>query len=104
MAELTPHNILDAINVGMDTSALLAALGYDAVQGRPGRHLLNNALEKRGYGRPIDEREPDRLRPHQPYPVTWLRAVAKAVTGREDTPLGEVALEVRRSARNRAQA
>ena len=52
MPDLTPRRILDAArHEGLMESALLAALGYDPSQGRPGRAMLNNALERRGYGR-----------------------------------------------------
>src|SRR5437016_54410 len=90
MTEMTPREILDAIHEGLEESALLTALGYDPTQGRPGRHLLNNELERQGYGRPIDEQEFDRLRPHRPFPDDWIQAIAAAVTGRLDAPLREV--------------
>jgi hypothetical protein len=87
---MTPRQILDAIDEGLEETALLIALGYDAAQGRPGRHLLNNALEKYGYGRPIGETGPDELRPYRPYPDQWIRDIVTAVSGRPDTPLREV--------------
>ena len=90
MPDLTPRRILDAIHEGLEESALLVALGYNASQGRPGRTLLNNALERRGYGRPISERDWDRLAAYQPYPNGWIRSIALVVTGRPDTPIGEV--------------
>src|SRR5258707_15495258 len=90
MADLTPRKILDAIHEGLEESALLAALGYDASQGRPGGRLLNNALEQRGYGRPMDEQLLVRLGAHQAYPDEWIQAVAKAVSGRADAPLREI--------------
>jgi hypothetical protein len=62
MTEMTPRRILDAIREGLEESALLTALGYDATQGRLGRHLLNNELERRGYGRPIHEQDFDQFR------------------------------------------
>ncbi len=90
MTEMTPRNILDAVHEGLEESALLAALGYDAAQGRPGRLLLNNALEHLGYGRPIDERKSDQLRLYQPYPDEWIRAISRAVCGNPNAPLREV--------------
>jgi hypothetical protein len=90
MRDLTPRQILDAIDEGLRESALLVALGYDASQGRPGRALMNNALELRGYGRPIEEAEPGEMQAYQPYPDDWVRTVAGAVTGRPDAPIGEV--------------
>lgn len=90
MTEMTPRTILDAIHVGLEESALLSALGYDATQGRPGRHLLNNALERRGCGRPIREQGPDPLQPHRPYPDEWIQAIVTAVSGRPTVPLPEV--------------
>ena len=90
MPDLTPRGILDAIHEGVMESALLAALGYDPSQGRPGRALLNNALERRGYGRPISEQSWDRLTASQPYPDEWIRIIARAVTGRPNASIGEV--------------
>jgi hypothetical protein len=91
MNEMTPREILDAIGEGLEeTALLLTVLGYDAMQGRPGRHLLNNALERRGFGRPIDEQQIDKLQAYRPYPDEWVRAIAQAVTGRPDAPLDEV--------------
>ena len=98
MTELTPRRILDAIHEGLEESALLAALGYDASQGRPGRHLLNNALERRGYGRPIDEQGLDMLQPYQPYPDRWIQVITQAVSGRSNTPLREVIAILKRKA------
>lgn len=90
MTDMTPRDILDAVHQGLEESALLTALGYDATQGRPGRQLLNNALERRGFGRPIHERGFDPLKPYQPYPDEWMEAIAGAVTGRRNAPLREV--------------
>jgi hypothetical protein len=90
LIDLTPRQILAAIDEGLHEAALLTALGYEVTQGRPGRHLLNNALERRGYGRPLSEPEPDRLRPYQSYPDDWVQTVAKAVSGRADASLHEV--------------
>jgi hypothetical protein len=90
MTDMTPRRILDAIHEGLEESALLAALGYDATQGRPGRHLLNNALERQGYGRPIDEQAIDQLSGYSPYPDEWIQAIAGAVTGRPNAALREV--------------
>jgi len=90
MSNLTPRQILDAIHEGLQESALLAALGYEASQGRPGRALLNNALQRRGYGRPLGENGPDRMKPLQPFPDEWIQTIARAVTGRPDAPIGEV--------------
>jgi hypothetical protein len=97
MIDMTPRMILDAIHEGLEESALLAALGYDPSQGRLGRHLLNNALERRGYGRPISELAIDRFGPYRPYPDEWLHAIAKAVTGNPDTPLRDVIAALRRT-------
>ena len=90
MPDLTPRKILDAIHEGLMESALLAALGYDPSQGRPGRSLLNNALERQGYGRPISEHGWDRLAAYQPYPDEWIRVIAGAVTGRPNASISEV--------------
>jgi hypothetical protein len=92
MTEESPRKILDSIHEGLEESALLTALGYDATQGRPGRYLLNNLLERKGYKRAIPAQEPGRLqpRPYRPYPDGWIKAIAKAVTGRADAPLREV--------------
>jgi hypothetical protein len=90
MPDMTPRKILDAIHDGLEESALLAALGYDATQGRPGRHLLNNALERRGYGRPIQEQRLDGLQPYQPYPDEWILAITEAVAGHRNATLREV--------------
>ena len=90
MPDLTPRQILDAIHEGLEESALLAALDYDPSQGRPNRALLNNALELRGYGRPLTEQGPDRMRAYQPYPDEWIRAITSAVTGRPDAAISEV--------------
>ena len=90
MPDLTAKGILAAVHEGLEESALLAALGYDPSQGRPGRALLNNALERRGYGRPIDEQGLDCPRAYQPYPDEWIQTIAGVVTGHPDTPIGEV--------------
>lgn len=92
MTEMTAREILDAIREGLEETALLIALGYDATQGRPGRHLLNNALERRGFGRPIDEQQIDRL---EPYPDEWVKDVAEAVIGRRDATVNEVVSRVK---------
>jgi hypothetical protein len=84
------RKIFDVIQEGLEETALLTALGYQASQGRPGRYLLNNELERLGYGRPIDEQEPDKLQPYLLYPDEWIRAIARAVSGRSDAPLPEV--------------
>ena len=97
MTDMTPREMLDAIHEGIEESALLAALGYDPAQGRPGRHLLNNVLERRGFGRPIDERQPDRFLPYQPYPDEWVRAIVRAVTGRVNAPLHEATDKLRQA-------
>jgi hypothetical protein len=78
--------------------ALLAAVGYDPSQGRLSRRLLNNALANLGYGRPIDERQPDPLPTRHRSPDEWIQAIAEAVTGRPDAPIAEVvaALKQRR--------
>jgi hypothetical protein len=104
MPDLTPRRILDAIHEGLEESALLTALGYDASQGRPGRELLNNALERRGYGRPISGEGLDRLKAYQPYPDEWIRTIAHAVTGRPDAPIGEVIAALRRDPSTRVNA
>jgi hypothetical protein len=97
MNEMTPREILDAIGEGLEeTTLLLTVLGDDAMQGKPGRHRLNNALERRGFGRPIDEQQIDKLQVCRPYPDEWLRAIAQAVTGRADAPLGEVIATLKR--------
>jgi hypothetical protein len=98
MTEMTPRKILDAVHEGLEESALLTALGYEASQGRPGRHLLNNALERQGYGRPIDEQGIDPLRPHQTYPDEWIQAIVKAISGRPNTPVREVIAILRQRA------
>jgi hypothetical protein len=90
MTEMTPREILDAIHEGLQEAAVLTALDYEASQGRPTRHLLNNALELRGYGRPLTDQGLDRLQPHQSYPDKWIRVIAEVVTGRPDAPLREV--------------
>jgi hypothetical protein len=95
MPDLTSRRILDAIHEGLMESALLTAIGYDPTQGRPGRALLNNALERLGYGRPIGEYDWDRLTAHQPYPDEWVRAIASAVTGRRDASINEVIATLR---------
>ncbi len=89
---MTPRNILDAIHEGLEETALFAALGYDATQGRPSCRLLNNALERRGYGRPIDEQAAA--------PDEWIRAIAKTISGRPDAPLHEVILMLTQKAAN----
>jgi hypothetical protein len=89
MTGLTPRRILDAVQEGLEESALLTALGYDATQGRPGRNLLNNALERRGYGRPIEEQTPD-LQAYRPFPDEWMQAIARAITGDPDASPHEV--------------
>jgi hypothetical protein len=89
MTDMTPRKMLDAIHEGLEESALLTALGYDPTQGRPGRHLLNDVLEKCGFKRPIDEQPPERWMPYQPYPKEWIRDIVRGVTGRVDAPLVE---------------
>jgi hypothetical protein len=102
MPDLTPRRILDAVHEGLMESALLAALGYDPSQGRPGRALLNNALERRGYGRPISEQGWDRLTAYQSYPDEWIRAIASAVTSRPNAPIGEVIAALKHGPSGRA--
>jgi hypothetical protein len=90
MADMTPRMILDAVREGLEETSLLVALGYDATQGRPNGHLLNNVLELRGYGRPIDEQRRDRAPPYEAYPDEWIQAIARAVSGDANAPLREV--------------
>ena len=90
MTGLTPRGILDAIHEGLEESAVLSALGYDPTQGRPGRNLLNNALERRGYGRPIGEQTSEGFQSYRPYPDEWIQAITEAVTGRPNASLHEV--------------
>lgn len=104
MADLTPTQILDAIDEGVRESALLAALGYDPSQGRLGRMLLNNALERRGYGRPISEQGPDPMRAYPPNPGNWVQTIADAVTGRPDAPIGEIIAVLKHGPRESAPA
>jgi hypothetical protein len=100
MTEMTPREILDAIHKGLQEAAVLTALGYEASQGRPTRHLLNNALELQGYGRPLTDQGLDRLQPYQSFPDEWIGVIAQAVTGRPNAPLREViAILKQRSAR-----
>jgi hypothetical protein len=95
MASMTPREILDAIHEGLEETALLVSLGYDALQGRPGRKLLNDSLEQQGYGRPIGEYTIDPLQPYRPYPDDWIKAIATAVSGNPTTPLRDVAARLR---------
>ncbi len=88
MPDLHPHE-------GLEESALLVALGYDPSQGRPGRDLLNNVLELRGHGRPINEQPPDLLRASRSFPDEWIRAISGAITGRPNAPIGEVIAALR---------
>jgi hypothetical protein len=104
MSDLTPRRILDAIHEGLEESALLTALGYDPSQGRPSRALLNNALERRGYGRPITEQPRNHMRAYQPYPDEWIGAIAGAITGRPDAPIGEVIATLRHGPSRRMNA
>jgi hypothetical protein len=96
MTGLTPRRILDAVHEGLEESALLTALGYDTTQGRPGRNLLNNALERRGYGRPIDEQTLDRFQVYRPFPDEWMQAIAGAVTGRPNASPHEVIVTLKK--------
>lgn len=86
---MTPQRISDAIHEGVELSAMLVALGYEACQGRPGRFLLNNALELRGYGRPIPAPPPSQ--PANGFSLDWMPIIAQAVTGRSDASANEVA-------------
>jgi hypothetical protein len=95
MADMTPKGRLDAIRDGLEESALLVALGYEAAQGRPNIHRLNDALELWGYGRPIPDWGPERP-PYRTLPDGWLAAVAEAVTGRPDAPVREVIAALKR--------
>ena len=89
MLDMTPQRMSDAIREGLEEASMLVALGYEASQGRPGPFLLNNALELRGYGRPIPSPEPSQR--CEPFPDEWLRIIAQAVTGRPDAAPNEVA-------------
>jgi hypothetical protein len=97
MPDLTPRQILGAIHEGLEESALLVALDYDPSQGRPNRSLLNNVLELRGYGRPITEQGLENTRAYD----EWIRAIARAVTGRPNTPIGEVIAALKHGAASR---
>jgi hypothetical protein len=100
MSNLTSRQILDAIHEGLELSALLATLGYEASRGRPGRALLNDALQLGGYGRPLTDLGPDRTGPRQSFPDEWVRDIARAVTGRPDPPVGEVIATLKRHRRD----
>ena len=103
MTSMTPRKILDSVHQGLQEGALLTALGYDPTLGRPGRHLLNNLLQLRGFERLIDERTPDQWKPYQPYPKEWIRGIVKGVTGRADAPLNEAIAKLRRAFAEKAR-
>jgi hypothetical protein len=92
MSELTPRQILGAFDRALEVSSrwprLLQALGYDMNVGRPGPPLLNRALEARGFGAVIDERESWLML--REYPETWWLAIAKDTTGNPDASVQEV--------------
>jgi hypothetical protein len=103
MSELTGRQILDAFDGALELSSrwprLLKTLGFDMAMGRPGPLLLNNALENRGFGRPIDESDSLKKMLRQ-YPDAWWFAIARETTGREDATVQQVvdALNARTSA------
>lgn len=93
MSELTPKRILTAFDDALERSSrwprLLRALGFDMEQGRPGPPLLNNALERRGFGRIIDETEKLEAM-FSTYPDRWWFAIAQEVTGNRDASVNTV--------------
>ncbi len=102
MKSMTPRTILDSVYEGLQEGALLTALGYDPTQGRPGRHLLNNLLQLRGFERLIDEQTSDQWKPYQSYPKEWIRDIVKGVTGCADAPLDEAIAKLKRASVEKA--
>jgi hypothetical protein len=97
MPDMTPRRMSEAIREGLEEAAMLVALGYEASLGRPSPFVPNNALELRGYGRPIPPPHP--FRPQEPFPDEWIRIIAQAVTGRPDATPNEVAAMLRKTPR-----
>lgn len=93
MNQMAPGGILKAFDHALEASSrwprLLLALGFDTQPGRPGAVLLNDALEARGFGRVLDERERF-LRNGPDYPDAWWPVIAKAVAGRDDAAVDQV--------------
>src|ERR1700733_6926558 len=100
MTELTSRQILSAVAEGLEEAArwpqLLTALGFDIDAGRPGPILINNALQKRGFRRVLDETDSIRLVIEPRYSDDWWYVIAKEVSGRRDARVGDVVAELRK--------
>jgi len=100
MTELTSRQILSAIDAGLEEAArwpqLLKALDFDNFAGRPGPLLINNALQKRGFRRVLDEADSMRLAIEPRYPDAWWYAIASEVGGRPDASVSDVVGELKR--------
>jgi hypothetical protein len=101
LSDLAPRRVLDAIHSGLQEAALLVALGYDSRQGPPSARLLNDALERRGFGRPVGDFDKAGAGSCRSGLEAWVPVIAEAVTGRSGAPVGEVILALRRGAGGR---
>lgn len=98
MSNFSPRQILDAFHSALENSSrwprLLKSLGFDIEISRPGPRLLNDALEKRGFRRVINEDDSLRKMFRQ-YPDDWWFAIATETTGRADASVSDVVAALR---------
>lgn len=101
MNQRAPGEMLKAFDHALEASSrwpqLLLALGFHSAPGRPGAVLPNDALEARGFGRVLDERERF-LRNGSDYPDAWWPIVAKEIAGRVDASVDGVVRALRGNA------
>jgi hypothetical protein len=102
MTELSSRQILSAIDDGLEEAGrwpqLLRALGFDIDAGRPGPVLINNAMQKRGFRRVLDEKESIRLAIESRYPDEWWFAIAGETARRPDAKVADVVGELKKRA------
>ena len=99
IANMTPSAILAAVDDALEETGrwtqLLRALEFDPNAGRPGSVLLNNALEKRGFGRPLSETDGFWLLRNPGFPEEWWRRISTATVGKDHSSTAEVVAVLR---------
>ncbi|HEX2592186.1 MAG TPA: hypothetical protein VHL34_11860 [Rhizomicrobium sp.] len=107
MSDKTARELLDAIGEGLEAASrwpqLLSALGFEPEQGRPGPLLLNNALQRLGYRRALDEGDSMILLAERSFPDAWWKRIAAEVTGNSHAKVEDVVARLRHAPRAAAE-
>jgi len=107
MTRLTSKEVFKALDEGLEAASrwprLLPELGFAPEQGRPGALLLNNAFQRLGFGRVLDEDDSLRLLLDEPLPDVWWQRIALAITGNASSTVDQVVTRLRQAHRAAAE-